>query len=62
MGFITPELLAKLFADPESASEKLRPPTAKATKDDDNNKLNVESDGMEIEVNSAVADGEVDSD
>lgn len=62
MGFITPELLAKLFAEPKAASEKLRPRTTGAAKSDA--KMNKESEGMEIEVNStvAVADGEEDSD
>lgn len=64
MGFITPALLAKLFADPEAASKKLatrRPSNAQySTASDKSNKES--SEGMDIEMKSAVADGEGDSD
>jgi len=61
MGFITPELLAKLFAEPETAGEKVRARTPDATKSN-GIELKKNSEGMEIEVNSNVAVAAEDGD
>lgn len=56
MGFISPELLAKLFTGPQSSSKKLQLPKPIAS----NNK---ESKRKEIQVNAAAVDnGDDDSD
>jgi hypothetical protein len=62
MGFITPDLLAKLFAYPGRVSEKLesaRKPSATSKV-----KSNKELEGMEMEMNAAdpVVNGDGDSD
>ena len=55
LGFITPELLAKLFAEPETAMEKVRPRTPDANKAE--SMLVDESEEAEMNVDSAVAIG-----
>lgn len=62
MGFITPSLLAKLFADPKTASEKVRPqspPAAAAKEEDVEKKAEEEAKPMEVD---AVANGKGDND
>lgn len=60
MGFITPELLARLFTGPQSSNEKLQSQKPIATKTRSSNK---EAKGKEIHVNDAAVDnGDDDSD
>lgn len=56
MGFITPELLAELFEEPQTASTKLARARKPVATEANTNKSNEESEGIKIEVNSAVVD------
>lgn len=61
MGFITPDLLAKLFQPKASASEKIEPqkPVSDNKGDEKMDKKNEDSKGMEIEAGVACGEGNV---
>lgn len=63
MGFIRPELLAKLFLDPQTASEKLRARTSAClTKANVESKMDCEETRIEVNNSAAVDNGDGDCD